>query len=154
MNCKNCGYDMGQTDTFCPNCGAPVAQAAQGYAQNNYAPNYNQNYAPNYNPNYAPGYAAPAPAPASAAGWSDTKLMVFGILAAAFASTFYLSFLGIIFGAIALSKAKIFAAIGALHGKAKAGRITGLVGLILGIVMTVFFFIYIIVIAVMIASVY
>ena len=82
------------------------------------------------------------------------SVLIFGILGIAFACTFYFSFLGIIFGAIALSKAKKYVASGfALEGRAKVGKILGMVGLILGIVLTVILLI-VIVIAIIAASSY
>ena len=64
--------------------------------------------------------------------------LVFGILGVAFACTFYFSFLGIIFSAIAKGKVKKYIAEGyMLSGKSKVGSILATVGLILGIVLTV-----------------
>ena len=67
---------------------------------------------------------------------NSTKTMVFGIIAIALCET---GIGGIIFGAIALSEAKKYAAAhdGVVSGKAKVGKILGTVGLIVGIVMTV-----------------
>ena len=76
---------------------------------------------------------------------TSTKVLVFGILGLAFACSFYLSILGIIFSAIGISQANNFArANGAVFGKAKVGRILSKVGLPLGIVLTVFFIVYLI----------
>ena len=123
MFCKNCGSMVNPGMSFCSNCGTPVpTEAAAPVA----APEYN--YAPtNYAPNYAP-VAAP----------NNTPILVFGILALAFACTFYFSFLGIIFGAINNGKVKTYLSQGGvIAGKAKVGRILGKVGFILGIVFTV-----------------
>ncbi|MBQ7599726.1 MAG: hypothetical protein IJU57_03525 [Clostridia bacterium] len=74
------------------------------------------------------------------------NLLVFGILALVLAE---LGIPGIIIGAIGRSKGKKFIqAGGTLTGASKVGYILSLIGLILGIVMTVFWIIYIIVIAV------
>ncbi len=71
--------------------------------------------------------------------------LVFGILAISFAFIPYINFLGIIFGAIALSKAKAYKRAGyVLAGRANVGKILGLIGLIVGIVFTVIFTILII----------
>ena len=78
------------------------------------------------------------------------KSMVFGIIAACFACSPFISVLGIIFGAIAKNKGtKIILASpasAATRNFAKAGRITGKIGLIGGIIMTVvwtfYFFIF------------
>ena len=83
----------------------------------------------------------------------SVSVLVFGILGIAFACTFYLSFLGIIFGAIALSKAKQYVNSGyVLTGRAKVGKILGMVGLILGIVLTVILLIVIVVAIIAAAS--
>ena len=74
------------------------------------------------------------------------SILTFGILAIAFGSTFYLSFLGIVFGAIARSKAKTYLMSYPLVGRAKVGRILGTVGFVLGIVLTVFFTLWLIVV--------
>ena len=60
---------------------------------------------------------------------NSTKTMVFGIIAIALCET---GIGGIIFGAIALSEAKKYAAAhdGVVSGKAKVGKILGTVGLI------------------------
>lgn len=69
---------------------------------------------------------------------TSTKVLVFGTLGLAFACSFYLSFLGIIFSAIGMSQANNFArANGAVFGKAKVGSILAKVGLPVGIVITV-----------------
>lgn len=68
--------------------------------------------------------------------------LVWGILSLVFSSI-----LGIIFGAIGLSKSKKFVAEGGeLVGKAKVGKILSLVGIILGIVVTIIIVIEIIVV--------
>jgi len=67
-----------------------------------------------------------------------SSALTFGILSLVFTCTFYLAFLGIVFGAIALAKAKAFTVSeGLLYGKAKVGKGLGLGGLIAGIVFTV-----------------
>ena len=109
----------------------PVEQPQQ-YAQ----PQYQQ---PQYaQPQYAqPQYGAPVAEDPVERNLSKS-LLVFGILGIAFGCTYYLSFLGIVFGAIALSKAKAYVNNGyVLTGRAKVGKILGLVGMILGIVLTV-----------------
>ena len=76
---------------------------------------------------------------------TSTKVLVFGILGLAFAWSFFLSFLGIIFSAIGISQANNFAREnGAVFGKAKVGRILSKVRLPLGIVLAVFFIVYLI----------
>ena len=151
MFCNNCGAQLDEGTKFCAVCGAPVVDAAAEepvqYAQPVQQPEqipYAQPAAPVYEqPAYAP-VAQPA-APADNPYYTPT--LIFGIIAIATAVSFYLSFLGIIFGAIAKNKAN--AAIAAnngapLSGKAKVGSILGKVGLILGIVLTAIFVIYLI----------
>ena len=68
-----------------------------------------------------------------------------GLLGTIFASTMFLSFLGIIFGVIARKKSnEMLRLYGYQTGKARAGRILGTVGLGLGIAMTVVFIFYVI----------
>ena len=67
-----------------------------------------------------------------------STVLTFGILALAFSCTIYLSFLSIVFGAIGLSKAGNYvAAYGPNSGQVKAGKIMSIIGLILGIIMTI-----------------
>ena len=125
MFCPNCGSSIEDNSQFCPNCGQVVEQPnqAQTQAQQFEQPVYEATPVNNT-------YAAPA-------GADESKsVLIWGILGLAFADSCILSFLGIIFSAIALNKAKAFqAANGALYGKAKVGKILATVGLILGIVM-------------------
>lgn len=68
---------------------------------------------------------------------SNLSTMIFGIVAAGLSCTFYLSFLGIIFGVIAVAKSKKFIRPdGTIGGRAKAGRICGMVGIIAGAILT------------------
>lgn len=146
MFCPNCGTNVPEGANACPNCGtflnaAPAAPEAPVYQ----APPVQQPYY-----NAAPVYQA---APVGGDPALAKSILVFGILAIAFASSFYLSFLGIIFGAIAAGKVKAYTAQGGvIAGKAKVGRILGKVGLILGIVLSVILVIYIIIVAVAAAS--
>lgn len=138
MFCPNCGSSIEDNSQFCPNCGQVVEQPNQ-------APTQPQQFeqpvyeATPVNNTYA----------ASAGADESKSVLTWGILGLVFADTCILSFLGIIFSAIALNKAKAFqAANGALYGKAKVGKILATVGLILGIVMTVFAVIYLLLIIV------
>lgn len=84
-----------------------------------------------------PLYSQPVYPQYSIAQPSGTPVLVMGILALAFANTFYLAFLGIIFGAICKGRLSAYLeAGGRLCGQAKVGRILGKIGLILGIVFT------------------
>lgn len=72
------------------------------------------------------------------------SLLTMGILAVAFACTVWLGFLGIIFGAIGLNKAKKFTEeCGQLFGKARVGKYLSLGGLIGGSVVTAYVAFYI-----------
>ncbi len=82
---------------------------------------------------------------------SGTPILVFGILSLAFAQTFYLAFLGIIFGAVSKSKLRSYLASGgSLAGTAKVGRILGKIGFILGIVLTCLFVAWLVVMIVVV----
>lgn len=134
MFCKNCGNQVADGASFCANCGMPVEESAPGFKPASLESK----------PASVPAYSyvsAPAPVPQVDSG----SVLTFGILALVFANTFLLSFLGIVFGVIAMNKANTYCACGyPLEGKAKVGRILGKVGMILGIVMTVLFVLYLI----------
>ena len=113
MICRNCGNTINEGASFCLHCGAPVPAPTAA----------------------APAYTAPTYA--SAPAYNTSPILVFGILALSFACTFYFSFLGIVFGAIASSKVNAYLAMGGvLAGKATTGRLLGKIGLIVGIVLT------------------
>ena len=128
MNCTNCGSIIDNNANVCPNCGAPVNPAMYGNGQP-----IVQNQMP---------YETPEQISLS------KSILTFGILALVFCE----GFLGIIFGAIGLSKSKQYAAMYGLTGRAKVGSILSRVGMIVGIVMTVVWIILIIVCAVAGAS--
>lgn len=91
-------------------------------------------------------------APAAGVNPVFGETLKWGIMALAFASTFWISFLGIVFGLKAkkTSEEALAANNGApLSGKAKVGSILGKIGLIVGIVMTAFLAIYLFVIMIM-----
>ena len=95
------------------------------------------------NDQYNMNYYEPTP-PVKAP--SAVAVMVLGIIAAALAET---GIPAIILGAIALSKSnKYLAVYGQTNGKIIAGRITGRLGLIFGIICTVIWAIYIFVIVI------
>ena len=172
MICTNCGAEIPEGAKFCISCGTPAAAAPpveQPVYEAPQAPAYEAPQAPVYEqPQAAPVYAAAAapqqpqyqqyqqpqyqqqptyyaqPQPADA-GVSGKPALTFGILGIVFACTFYLSFLGIIFSAIGIGKAKAFrAAAGQLYGPAKVGKILATIGLIVGIILTVIFVIWLI----------
>lgn len=88
-----------------------------------------------------PVYAATPVAPMATAvpgGNNDLakSVLVFGIMAVAFAVSYYLSLGGVIFGIIGLNKAKKFSEeCGQVYGKAKIGKYLSLGGLIGGAVL-------------------
>lgn len=141
--------------TQTPNYQAPNYQAPNYQAPNYQTPNYNQQYQPGqsygnqqyqnnnyYQPsqdvnNYAEEPVADVPVGKS------VKALVFGVLSLCF---FYVPILGIIFANIARSTGAAILSMnprGAARGLAKAGRITGTVGLPLSIVYTVIIGLYI-----------
>ena len=162
MFCHNCGTALDEGVKFCPNCGAPIAAPE---AEEPIAPTVEEPVASVVEPVYeqpvyeqpaAPVYQQPVyrdPIVNEEAASLSTPILVFGIMGLAFACTFWLSFLGIIFSAIGKGKVKAFlAAGGQLSGKAKVGNILAKVGLIVGIILTVFFVIYLIVIIALAAN--
>ena len=152
MFCQNCGSALEDGVKFCPNCGEPVAvpevdtpeeAAAEIVAEEPVVE------APVYQAPAAPVYQAPVVEPTvdPELNGMSKSILIFGIIGLAFSCSFYLSLLGIIFSAIGKGKVKaVLAAGGQLTGKAKVGNILAKVGLILGIVLTVFFVIWLIVV--------
>ena len=123
MNCKYCGYEIDDNATFCATCGKVISE------------------------NDSQDVVVETPEDAARRSGSGSGVLTFGILALAFAQTFFFSLLGIIFGAIAKAKASRYADdFGEVTGKALVGKILGTIGLILGIVLTVFSVIYVFII--------
>ncbi|MBQ7818472.1 MAG: zinc-ribbon domain-containing protein [Bacteroidales bacterium] len=130
MFCPNCGKEVADNNSYCPICG-------HANVQNNIptAPVYNNSY-----------------------GNTDTaqlskSILVKGILAIAFACTFWLSFLGIVFGAMTKNIVNSYLAKGnSLAGKSKVGYMLGKAGFVVGIVLTVVLAVYIIVLIAAAAS--
>lgn len=129
MFCPNCGTNAPDGAKACPNCGTFLNAQPE-------APVYQEA------PAQQPIYNA---APVSTVVYNTTQILVFGILALALAGS--TGIVGIIFGILTKKKVNEYLGLGGqLTGKAKVGSILGKVGLILGIVMTVFWAIYITVI--------
>lgn len=174
MYCKKCGADIPDKSVVCPYCRfdlmAPAPQTLrtpayrEGYSggtEANEQPVYEQPVyeQPVYEqpvceqPVYEQPphqYIQPVPeipgVPTPQQQSDSNSLLVFGILGLAFACTFYLSFLGIIFSAIAKGKSRDYLfRYGAHYGKAKVGRILANIGLPVGIVLTCLFVTYLIV---------
>lgn len=157
MNNNNFGNEN-QNDFTQPQQPQQPAQSGfqpQQPAQNDFQPQaqtpvYSQN-ANDQGYNYNYNYSQPVNNPLLDKLASSALTM--GILALVFAEFPFLSFLGIIFGALGLGKARAFnASAGNLYGKAKVGRILSLVGLILAIAITVIYFFYFVIIILAIGS--
>ena len=124
MYCMTCGAEIPEGSEFCIKCGAsqtdlPVpAEPAEAYPACDTAPEWTWPVTP-------------------------TNVLVWAILGLAFACTFYVSFLGIIFSAIGLKKFKTYTTSGAPYStKVKVGGILSKVGLGVGIGLTVLFLLY------------
>lgn len=136
MKCNNCGAEAPENSAFCPKCGqamVPASPEAEGGGRSPAAQKTDPP-APPYPPQ---GYYPPA-LPQVIVTANQQKptngLAVAGFvcsLAALFLPfTIFLSFLGLIFGAIGLSKAK---SLGAGKGLAIAGIILSIPSLALGV---------------------
>lgn len=134
MFCKECGAYIPDGATYCSNCGV-----ASTVNVSNCQPTRDSDYnCANTTPTYHTDQN-------SIVASESKSLLVKGILALAFACTFWVSFLGIVFGAMTNGLTKSFISKGnALTGKAKVGSILGKAGLITGIVMTALFVFYLI----------
>ncbi len=121
MYCNKCGAEIAENSQFCSNCGQIIESPVK-------------------NKTAASTYKGPLGNP--------TPVLVWGILGLAFACTLFLSFLGIIFSAIGLGKARSFMEFcGAGSKQATIGRNLARAGLIVGIIFTVFLVLFIILIA-------
>ncbi len=161
---------------FCSNCGAAVGQKAaepeikvepevkaepevkvaepevkaeHEYKEHKYVPNAEATYSPEPEPKAAPEPinipVGPHPKP--------TNVLVWGILGLAFACTWVFSFLGIIFSAVAKSKAKAYLRSGAAYStQVKVGKNLATGGLIAGIILSVFWVLYIFIIVIAVVA--
>ena len=115
MICKHCGYEIAEGSAFCSTCGKVVDEADAVVAVENSEQRDNL----------------------------GGRILTFGILSIAFAVTFFLSFLGIIFAAVAKSMAAAYVReYGETEGRATVGKNLAKPGLIVGIIFTVFAIIY------------
>ncbi|MBQ6893160.1 MAG: zinc ribbon domain-containing protein [Clostridia bacterium] len=115
MFCSNCGGEVKDGVNFCPFCGTALEKEAVKKSANITT-----------TPESNPKIDALA-----------SSILTFGILSGAFSLTVWVSFLGIIFAAIAFSKSKQYISlVGDINGKAAVGRAIARAGLIVGIVYT------------------
>jgi len=145
MICTNCGTQFEDGNAFCPNCGTPAAQPAPAPAAAQ--PQYG--YAPQPQPVYGAAPTAAAPGDPEAA----KSCMITGILAAAFACSFFLSFLGLVFGPMGLGKVKSYMnTYGSYPVKVRIGKYLSIGGIAMGAFMTIYCAIYILGLIIGIAS--
>ena len=114
MICKNCGAQMDDNAIFCSACGheyvhEPVKEPT----------------------NIDTAYQA-------AKDRLSNQILTWGILSIAFASTFWLSLIGLIFSFVTKSKVKQYTThIGPVSYKSKVGRDLGKAGFIVGLIFTI-----------------
>ena len=133
MFCTNCGNNIPDGSVNCPVCGAAVQQ------QQPQQPAYQQ---PTYQ---QPAYGQPAYQQPTADDGSGSVL-TFGILGLALS---WVPVVGLIFSIIGLKKSGAYAAAhgGACYGKAKAGRILSIIGLVSSIIGNIYWLIFFIALA-------
>jgi len=140
MYCNQCGAEIENGKNFCTVCGAPLNK--QGEVGNSRFTNSYSTYG-------QPQYARPVNNDEGRA--AAKSVLTFGILSLAFALSFILSPLGIIFGGVAKSKNSAFIQKGGIpYGPSKTGSGLSTAGIIVGIIYSVLLVIYI----VMFASIY
>ena len=166
--CSACGYKLKENSKFCSACGkaietneAPSVQAPVAEVQTVAAEHPAEQPQPVFpNPSVVATVQTPPEAPAEPCYQQQydcqyqpavineptekqNPVLVFGIIALAVALSSILSFLGIIFGAIAMNKAKEYINLtGHSPARVSVGRGLGKAGLIAGIAMTVFWILY------------
>ena len=146
MVCKQCGHEIAPDEKFCGICGAVNEDAVSEKISEEYSePAGRPIGTPDQGP-YAQPYVPPVPqseqsqyAQPQTGQYTQEELsssiLKFGIWSLVLSCLVPL--LGIIFGAVTMSKAKNYALIYPLEGRAKTGKILGLVGFILAIVVMV-----------------
>ena len=146
MYCKSCGAPLTDGANFCTACGAPVvpepAVLTPDPTPTKAEPIMDtpQPTAPMYTPvaPEEPAYAAPIYAAPESIVPQNIVDSIFTWGLVGLITSLVISILGIIFSAIAMSKAKrCLNEYGYLPQQAKTGRTLGIVGLVLGIVFTV-----------------
>lgn len=163
MFCTKCGAAVEDGVKFCPNCGQPMEQVApapqpepQPVPQPEPQPVYQQPQPvyqqpqPAYQPPQQPAYQ-PAAQPQQPVyqqtvyqnnvyqqpAGPQPSTLAFGILSLIFCGG---GLLGLIFGAIGRGRGKRYP--GTLTGASKAGYILSTIGMIVGIIMTIFWVVY------------
>lgn len=123
MICKNCGTPMNDDQRFCPSCGqfqnvAPVQ--------------------PNPTTYHAPMGMQPDAASEAKKNSLAGSILTWGILSLVFSDTFFLSLLGFIFSFKVNSLVNEYEQMfGPTTGRARLGKIFGIVGKILGLILTI-----------------
>lgn len=112
MYCNKCGTLLNENTRICPQCGAPVVGQERNLTTTS---------------TYQGPLGNPVP------------VLVWGIIGLSFALTFYLSFLGVIFSFVGLSKSNKYRAFtgDAPSNMAKIGRRLSIAGIIVGIILTI-----------------
>ena len=109
MICKHCGYEIEDGSAFCSTCGKVVEETVA--VENAEVSKRREDF--------------------------GGRILALGIMSLAFSITFFLSFLGIIFGAIAKSMASAYEReFGETDGRATVGKNLAKPGLIVGIILT------------------
>ena len=143
MFCKYCGNELTENANFCPSCGKFISESKP--ATEDYISAGVVDEAPN-----ALEYDQVLEEERDAAGRGVLKFAILGI---AFACSFFLSLLGLIFAIVSRAKLGAYLArYGETRGPATVGKHLGIAGLITSIVMIVFFSLYVLIIAAAIAS--
>lgn len=136
MNCTNCGTQLSAGEQFCHACGNPVSNAQ-----------FCQTCGAQLLAGHPVCVRCGSPVgqqPVNAFRQEEadklaSSALTFGIMGVIFSLSFFLSILGVIFSAIAMSKAKKYKVMtGTFLGKAGVGRGLGIGGLISGIIFSVF----------------
>ena len=144
MFCKHCGTQIEDSAKFCPTCGK-IVEREEYVAAEAPAPNYFENPTPDYFETPAPAYFENSRPAEKESGGGILGCAIVGL---AFACTWILSFLGIIFSCIA--KAKINSYVmrnGELDAPGKVGKGISTAGVIVSIIMTVLLVLYIVALA-------
>lgn len=129
--CETCGKQMEEEATFCPNCGAQTANAAQTNQQNG------QGEVPTAYDQGVPVYGQPVmPEPQNNSVGLAVASMVCGIVSLVFSCcvpwvTFILALVGVILGGISLSNKK------GGKGMAIAGVVCSIVALVPAVIMVI-----------------